>query len=174
VSTLVARDASGNFAGGTITGSLIAGAGQYSGTATNNDASAGNIGEYVTASLAQGSAVSLTTATAVNITSISLTAGDWDVQGDGYFAGSGTTTVGDDAVSVSATSGTLDQALDRITIFSPGGVTLYGGAFSKTSVATPVARFSLSTTTTIYMVVRSDFGVSTTSAYGLIRARRVR
>src|SRR5215472_14162674 len=46
-----------------------------------SNAAAGNIGEYVTASLAQGSAVNLPGGTATNLTSISLTAGDWDVFG---------------------------------------------------------------------------------------------
>src|SRR5690349_16625741 len=63
------------------------------GTATNDDAAAGKIGEYIESEVLSGSAVSLTTNTAANITSISLTAGDWDVWGAAvYQLGSGTTT----------------------------------------------------------------------------------
>jgi len=67
---------------GAITPSQTAG---IVGTTTNNNANAGSVGEVVSSSVAVGSAVSLTTAagafTGKTITSISLTAGDWNVFG---------------------------------------------------------------------------------------------
>src|SRR5260221_11377663 len=57
----------------------------FVGSTTNDSAVAGNIGEIVTATLATGSAVVLTTNTTANVTSISLTAGDWDVTGTVVF-----------------------------------------------------------------------------------------
>jgi hypothetical protein len=39
---------------------------------------------------------------------------------------------------------------------------------------TPVVRLSLAATTTVYLVSRATFTVSTLKAYGTIRARRVR
>ena len=66
-------------AGATITNPAIIG------TTTNDDAAAGKIGEYQSAGIGFGSAISLTTATPANVTSISLTAGDWDVSGVIYF-----------------------------------------------------------------------------------------
>src|SRR5215469_14973398 len=52
--------------------------GQLPGTATNDNAAAGNVGEFVISTVARGSAVPLSTGTAANMTSVSLTAGDWD------------------------------------------------------------------------------------------------
>ncbi len=50
------------------------------GTTTNDNAANGDVGEYVEASVTSGSGgISLTTGNAKTVTSISLTAGDWDV-----------------------------------------------------------------------------------------------
>jgi len=49
------------------------------GTTTNNNASAGYVGEFVSSEVLIGSAVSISANTATDLTSISLTAGDWDV-----------------------------------------------------------------------------------------------
>jgi hypothetical protein len=69
-----------------------AAAGQLPGTATNDSAAAGDVGEYVSSVIATGSATSFTTATAKNITSISPTAGDWDVQGECWINSSAAST----------------------------------------------------------------------------------
>ena len=54
------------------------------GVTTNSNAAAGIVGEYISSSIASGSAVSLTTGVSANVTSISLTAGDWEVYGQGF------------------------------------------------------------------------------------------
>jgi hypothetical protein len=58
-------------------------------SATGN-ASAGNVGEYVSTTVLVGSAVSMTTATPVTIATISLTSGDWDVSIQAAFTGTAT------------------------------------------------------------------------------------
>ncbi|MDP2325295.1 MAG: hypothetical protein Q8N51_14890, partial [Gammaproteobacteria bacterium] len=63
------------------------------GTNTNDAAAAGYIGELIGSTIASGSAVSLTTATNANVTSISLTAGDWDVWGAITYNHGGSTNV---------------------------------------------------------------------------------
>ena len=51
------------------------------GSPTNNNAQTGSVGEYVSAvALYPGGAISVSTGTVSTITSITLTAGDWDVQ----------------------------------------------------------------------------------------------
>lgn len=82
--------------------------GQRTGTATSDNADAGNVGEYVSSLMAAGSAVALTTATPASMTSISLTAGDWDVDAVFDFTGNITTTVNYLAGSISLTNATLD------------------------------------------------------------------
>jgi hypothetical protein len=49
------------------------------GTTTNDSALSGQIGQYISATVLVGAAVALTNNTPTNITSISLTPGDWDV-----------------------------------------------------------------------------------------------
>lgn len=146
------------------------------GTSTNNNAPAGYVGEFVTATVAVGSAVSLTTATTANVTSISLTAGDWDVTGQIDF-------------NLSGTTGTLFQGGTSLTSATlptqPGGSGL--GTDSLFVMPIPVTtltavmtcdcnavRVSLAATTTVYLTAQATFSVGTVSAFGTIRARRVR
>lgn len=137
------------------------------GTATNNNATAGDIGEYVSSTLANGSATALVTATAKTITSISLTAGDWDVSGNVGFTGTATaSTVEVSSISlVNNTRGSTD-ANEGILVFSTG--------LLLSNVPTPTVRISIASTTTIYLVGYSTFSGGTMNGYGTIRARRAR
>ncbi len=56
--------------------------GQLLGTGTNDAANAGNIGELQTSFVSSSSPVTSTNATAVNLTSVTISAGDWDVWGN--------------------------------------------------------------------------------------------
>lgn len=146
------------------------GTGQIPGTDTNDNASAANIGEYTSASLNYGSEITLTTATGANVTSLSLTAGDWDVNGVVYFESSGsiagnTYTYG----SVSQTSATLDTSVGKY-----GLAALFTAAGQNQSASIPGVRKSLSGTTTIYLVAQAAFSAGTIKAFGHINARRVR
>lgn len=156
---------------------FVGGGNQNVGTATNDSAGVGIIGEFITATVAVGGAVSLTTATPANVTSISLTAGDWDVNAQVVHNAAATTNVTIVQIGISVTSATLPTqaggsgigtdplAIERRAASVPGG--------ALTTAVSPV-RVSLAATTTIYLVVNDTFTVSTMSAYGTIRARRVR
>ena len=143
------------------------------GTATNDSAAVGYIGEFLSSVVLTASAVPITTITATNITSVSLTAGDWDVWGTMWTkpaAGTITTTA---AVAVSQTSATLP------TTPAIGGSfqQIRGLATAATEVCilgTGTTRISLAATTTIYLVGFIEFTTSTMSAYGSLCARRVR
>lgn len=141
------------------------------GTNTNDSAGAGYVGEYVSGSVASGSAVSLTSTIAANLMAgISLTAGDWDVDLILYFVPSGTTNVTNVTGGISTTTATLDFTEGRFHAWNqPAGVP--NG--TMTTVLSPV-RLSLSGTTTVYPIARANFTVSTMTVYGVIRARRVR
>lgn len=156
--------------GSTLTASTTTsvGQGQYLATATNDNATAGNIGEYVSSDIPSGSAVGLVSVTPKNLTSISLTAGDWDVACVPVFTPGGNVTYVE--ATVSATSATLDTTLGRLGVTSYAAGTAVAGA-----ITTPIlpARFSLSSTTTIYCVAQASFTVSMT-VYGNLHARRVR
>jgi hypothetical protein len=133
------------------------------GTTTNNSASAGYVGEYISSQILFASATSLTTATAKNVTSISLTAGDWDVAGQVSILAS----VATQAVScgISTTSATLGD----FSVYSNIGATT-----TSFSAVMPTQRISISGTTTVYLVAVASFVSGTATACGFIGARRVR
>lgn len=160
-------------AGSSVTVSVLAG--QIPGTVTNDSASSGNVGQYISSSIASGSAVSLTNNTAADVTSISLTAGDWQVCGNVIFTGGGSTTVTLQIAWTSATSATLPTSPNGGSYginAVPTGTSWAGG--SQPTVSLSCARYSLSTTTTIYLGAFVSFATSTESAYGFIGARRAR
>jgi hypothetical protein len=142
------------------------------GTTTNDNASTGYVGEYVSSSLSSVSAITLSTSTAANVTSISLTAGDWDVYGVVDFSLTGTTSafgtngyiggVNSSSATIGATDTYFNFAVD---------LTTKTGAFAFN---VPTQRISVSTTTTIYLIAQATFSAGTTKAYGTIRARRMR
>ena len=147
------------------------------GTSTNDSAAAGFIGQFVTATVATGAAVSLTTDTAADVTSISLTAGDWDVSWVVDFKPGATTSVTSLKSSISLTTATLNTqaggsgiGTEALTLFDTAANVL-GADFSLPGG--PV-RCSFSSTQTVYLVASAVFSVSTMGAYGTLRARRVR
>lgn len=143
------------------------------GTAAVGNATAGSVGEYVSSIIASGSSVSMTTATPLNITSISLTAGDWDVWGMVMFTTAATTNITQLIAGISTTTNNLSLLGDRI------GVTSYGSAGVVPGVlhcGVPMCqtRVNVSSTTTVFLVGQPTFTVSTLTAWGSIQARRVR
>ena len=142
------------------------------GVTTNSNAPTGAVGEFVSSNIALGSAVALTTATAKNVTSISLTAGDWDVEGNAAFTAGATTTATAFASAISATTNSLGTA-PASGAYVQLGISV-GAAGVEPILPTGKVRVSIASTTTIYLVAQSTFAVSTMSAYGFISARRVR
>lgn len=150
---------------GTITPSQTAG---IVGTTTNNNANAGSVGEFVSAALASGSAISLTTVTPVNVVSVSLTAGDWDCQGQV----SQTASVGASDMQVNITTTTAG-----ITNGNNGGfahLAISGASLGGNTINTGRVRFSLASTTTIFLVTQAAFASGTCTAFGFLSCRRVR
>lgn len=143
------------------------------GTATNNNTNAGNVGEYVESVISSASAISLSSGIPLTITSISLTAGDWDVCGVIDFITAASTSVTQVGTSVSLTNNSFDSNSGRshITLFA---ATVPGAQTPAYAIPTASLRFSLSGTTTIYLVAFAVFTVSTLTGYGIIRARRMR
>lgn len=143
------------------------------GTTTNDNAAPGIVGEYISASVVAGSAVALTTATGANVTSISLTAGDWDVWGNIGFVPAATTNITQLQGGCSTTSAQIPGVPNAgfLQQFGSGG--LVPGAANLSSAVVPF-RFSLAVTTTVFLTALANFTVSTLGAYGFIAARRRR
>jgi hypothetical protein len=161
---------------GTVTTAALTSTGAFTpsqtsgivGTTTNNSANAGSIGEFVSSTVLAGSAVAYTSSTPMNVTSISLTAGDWDVWGSvAPIPGTQISAVQGWINTVSAAAPTLPNGGGSV--FLP--VALTSGQGCVLPVGT--MRLSLSATTTVYL------GASITSTasgtiYGFIGARRRR
>lgn len=145
------------------------------GTNTDDNAPAGYIGEYVSSAIVSGSSVALTNGNAANVTSISLTAGNWLVGGQLGFGTTGTTNWTTLAGGTSRTSMTLPPQGD-----DTRGVARLVKAAGTTSVADdnvvaiPLARMALTVTTTVYLVASADFSAGAVSAHGYINAIRTR
>lgn len=142
------------------------------GTSTNDDATAGFVGQFISSVIVSGSGVSLTNNMAADITSISLTAGDWDVFGNFGTAVAGSTVITLAVGWMSTTSATLPTSPNNGSYAILQGVTLAAGSNYIASVGT--IRLSLSATTTVYLSCLVSFSVSTATGIGFIGARRVR
>lgn len=142
------------------------------GSITNDSAPAGSVGEIISATVAVGSAVALTTAVSANVTSISLTAGDWDVRGTVAFTPAASTSVTAMLGGVSSTTAALPAATTGA-LFAQYQAALVAGAINP-SYPTGPTRLSLAVTTTVFLVAQGQFTVSTMGAYGALNARRVR
>ena len=171
--SIVLADGSGTTSGLTA-GTIITTS--VTGTVTNDNAPAGAYGEYVTSQVVSGSAVNLATTSSTTITSIVLTAGDWDVTGVVDYVAASTTSV---TVLVQGSSSTANcvgapntGAQDSFTTFETAA-NIFGNA-NNPGFDVPVFRYSLAATTTICLVTKPTFTASTLKGYGTIRARRMR
>lgn len=134
------------------------------GTTTNDNAAAGQIGEYISGT---GTGVTLSNGVAANIAMISLTAGDWDVSGNITFTPAATTHPATLGASCSSTSGAMGALATLIeTTFTVGQPASFAAGC--------VARFSVAATTTVYLVAVGFFTTAGMTAGGFIAGRRAR
>lgn len=132
------------------------------GTSTDDAAAAGYVGQRLASNNTGGSA--MTSTVALNIANITLTAGDWEVYAMGTFGPTGNPTV--IVVGLSTTSATL------------GGTNTFnviqGAVLANTNaMCAPTQTFSVSGSTTVYLVLQATF-TATCTGFGEIHARRIR
>jgi hypothetical protein len=145
------------------------------GTTAGGNAVAGQVGEYISSSVASGAAVSLTSGSnPVNVTSVSLTPGDWDCEGNVAFLLNASTSITQLYGWISTTSATLP------TFPNAGGLAAFTCASQNPGqVNGPILglsrfRVNVTVTTTVYLCAQATFSSSTNAAYGFISCRRVR
>lgn len=143
------------------------------GTSTNDNATDGNIGEEVVA--IQSTYTNFTTtATYQNITSITLTAGDWDLAAFfTYSSNSATITAASNAIFViSTTTASAAGATEgRNIAYVPQAALLGTSLFSE---AISSYRVSISGSTTYYLNAQATFTLGNPQFVGGLRARRIR
>jgi hypothetical protein len=139
-------------------------------------AAAGNVGERVVSSVASFINMTASTAQFGNLTSISLTAGSWDINAIMIFAGNGATITNVYEIFVSTFSG------NTVTDVVPGdnnvfvGVPIGGGSgvLSQCGGSIPSWHVNLTSTTTIYLKAIAFFSAGTPQNMGRISATRIR
>lgn len=137
------------------------------GHSDGSSADSGYVGELISSVIASGTPVSFSNGISKDLTSISLPAGDWDLQGNINFQSSGAffTSIG---VWMSLTSATEPDD------------SLFNGIQSSAMLAgflalpAPYLRVNVTTTTTVYLSGFVGFGSGTATGSGGIYARRVR
>lgn len=140
-----------------------AGAVSLLGDASGASASAGFVGQVISSTVTYASSTAYTSGNITNITSISLTAGDWDIFGNAGIAG---TAVSEFEAAISTSSGALGNLENRVDIYP----------LATSPVCTspvPGIPVTISSTTTYYLVVSSSVSGSPVM-FGNIYARRRR
>jgi hypothetical protein len=141
------------------------------GTTTNNSASAGFVGEFISSVAAPSSVTVAPSGTYGNVVQISLTPGDWDVTGVGVLNAAGATYSSESwGVAVSSYSGNV------VTDHVYGYNQLYFSDYSANDQAgpIPVVRFNIASTTIVYLKVTANYSAGQPLCYGRLSARRVR
>lgn len=132
-------------------------------------ASAGQVGEVIQSQVLAASPVSLSTGVVSNITSITLTAGDWEVEGVVDYAPAATTSLALLNYGSSSTTAALGPQ-------DTYGADFYGAVTGAVVISevVPKTRYLITAPTVVYLVASASFTVSTCTAYGKIYARRAR
>ena len=138
------------------------------GSTTNDTAAGGIVGEVISAAITSN--VALTTAVGINVGSVSLTAGDWDVDGQVQIAPSGSITVA--GCAINTTSATMPAAANTASPMQRLTMAFTSGATQMLN--TGRGRISLASTTTVYLIATATFASGTVNAQGYISARRRR
>ena len=159
---------SGGF-GGSLTGSLT---GTIVGVTDGSAAASGIVGEYLSAVVQFASLVHLTAGVAANVTSLTLTAGDWDVWGDVYFSAD----FNDSSAACIGGLSTVSATFPSANALPRGFSTALGlDTSATTSVGGMQIRISSSGSTTIYLVAECvDNLTGINGVFGQIQARRRR
>jgi len=160
-------------ASGAITPSSTAG---IIGTTTNDNANAGSIGEIIVSIVPSGNAVSLGTAAAKTIASLSATPGDWDCSGTVDFALTGATSTLHVA-ALSLADATIPGQAGGSGIGPDASASVPFATTTLTNtldVAIAPTRLSISNPVSLYLVAQATFTLGSEAAYGTIRCRRMR
>jgi nitrous oxidase accessory protein NosD len=153
------NNASSNTAGCSLTDASIV----YGNSGT------GCTGREIVSSIASGSAVNVLNATAKDVTSVSLPAGEWLCYGNVNFYPAGGTTISSIGGWISSASAAVPTRPNNGSFAEITANLIAGGNQSL-----PVGNIwlSLGSTTTIYLEAYSTFAVSTMGAGGFIGCRR--
>jgi hypothetical protein len=168
VSTITASSA-------TITNLTVSGSARIKGTTTNDSAAAGDIGEYVSANINSNTAFP-TSGAFGDLTSISLTAGNWLVTSVVRCNSLTSTTMTGFEIGISLVTGNSSTGLtateNYVSLTFP--TTGHGINEAFMSIAVPPVILRSSSTATVYLKYTATYTGTAPGANGSIRAIRVR
>lgn len=152
------------------------------GVTNGSDATAGQVGEYLTASAGP---ISIASTTTINLATLALGPGDWEVDGNIKYQVAGNTIPLTLYASVSNVSATFDAVRTEINgsaiIINSGLATTFGTGFAQQCGCGGARRFSSASASTAYLVARIAYVLAASlanggsaTAQGTIWARRVR
>lgn len=126
------------------------------------------VGSVLSSSIATGSAVALTTATAANVTSVTLTPGVWSINGVIIFKpASATSSVFEGTIGT--VTATMSTTVPQFTSFTYAAVT----SSALLTQQMPTQTVTITTNTTYFLVAKQTFSAGTSAAYGDLRAVRI-
>jgi len=147
------------------------------GSVTNDNAATGGIGELESTTVAIANKVSETSATPIDVCSLALTPGDWDVSG----------VINRDLAGVTATvyGGAISPTADTVPAqaggsgVGPDSSVIQNATFGTTVTGNYITaigpiRVSLAENATIHLVAADTFSAGTVGIFGTLRARRIR
>lgn len=111
--------------------------------------------------------MSLTTNTATNVTSVSLTAGNWLCHGNVLFVPGASTVTSAEAGFITSTSGTIPTTPNSGSYVAFGNLPSTAGG-NANAMPVGVIMENVTTTTTVYLEAYATFTTSTMSAYGYL------
>lgn len=152
-----------------LTIAATSGAVTLTGTNTNDSAATGKVGEAPATRVTSFTNLPAATTLWGDMTSVSLTSGDWDVTGVVSFSANAST-ITSLQIGISITSGNSSTGLqegDNMLFLVPPSTVNRGGDI-------PVYRISLASTTTVYFKVNATYTVATPQYVCRISARRPR
>lgn len=145
-------------------------ASQNLGLTTGSTPTTGYIGETLTASLASGSPIALTTATVTEICSVAYTAGNWMVSGNPTFIGTVLTATELQTLFATASgTSTTGQNTFNTSFATPPAA----AATQRATAAIPSWPFNPTTSGTLYMKAKATFTGTSCTAFGGFTMERV-
>jgi hypothetical protein len=134
------------------------------GVTDGSNAAAGQVGEVMTAS---GGSVGLSSGNVASVASLTLTAGDWSVDGNVQFTAAAATVPSEIIACVNSSNTLLNAIRTQLRATFGTGALLLIGVGGAT-------RWNVTASTTMYLLARSAFTAGSMTASGSIVARRMR
>jgi hypothetical protein len=142
-----------------------------SGVTNNSNAAAGMVGEFLSTSVTTG--VNLPNNTPTNVATLTLTAGDWDVNGETWIDVAAASAGATPEAAINTVSATLPTSPGTGTSRSHSPISMA----ASTSIFVPLRTTRVSSSTAsfpVYLVGQLNVTSGTASARGVITARRRR